>query len=234
MDPNSKFQRKIDAILCPKDDEGNYTRNSNMCHFTHMTWHKISEYVDKAKGGTGEYDRKRYEAHKSFYSDDLTRNAQLTDNQWYYIAYVIASPSLLQSLYINDILDKNSTSNYRYYSIPIGYVIGVIPLFTWSTFLNDYIDKLTFVSRNKNKSELLDKVTLVTHYSFDDLYFDSGPNQIINSTGISTSFYANGRLNQILLINSTPSYFQTTDFYFLGQTNCSFITNSTILPVRFR
>ncbi len=38
-----------------------------------MAWHKTSECVDKAKGGDGEYDRKRYEAYKnqtSLYKDD--------------------------------------------------------------------------------------------------------------------------------------------------------------------
>jgi len=38
-----------------------------------MVWHKTSEFIDKVKGGDGEYDRKCYEAHKnntSSYKDD--------------------------------------------------------------------------------------------------------------------------------------------------------------------
>ncbi len=65
MDPNSKWQRGIDGKLCPKDKDGNYTKNNDVCHGVHMAWHKTSEYVDKANGGDGEYDRKRYEAHKN-------------------------------------------------------------------------------------------------------------------------------------------------------------------------
>lgn len=65
MDPKSKWQRNIDQKICPKDKDGNYTQNNNMCHNIHMAWHKTSECVDKAKGGTGEYDRQRYEAHKN-------------------------------------------------------------------------------------------------------------------------------------------------------------------------
>ncbi len=73
MDSNSGWQRIIDRKLCKKDKDGNYTQNNNLYHGIHMTWHKTSEYVDKANGGNGEYDRKRYEAHKnqtSPYKDD--------------------------------------------------------------------------------------------------------------------------------------------------------------------
>ena len=73
MDPNNKTQRKIDSVVCPKDEAGNYTKRNDLCHGIHMAWHKTSEYYDKAKGGTGEYDQKRYEAHKSKtspYKDD--------------------------------------------------------------------------------------------------------------------------------------------------------------------
>ncbi|CAF3208210.1 unnamed protein product [Rotaria socialis] len=65
MDPNSSWQRSIDGKVCPKDQNGNYTQRSDLCHGVHMAWHKTSEYVDKVGGGTGEYDRTRYEAHKS-------------------------------------------------------------------------------------------------------------------------------------------------------------------------
>lgn len=65
MDPNSQWQRMIDNKLCPKDKDGNYTRNNTLCHNVHMAWHKRSEQIDKKNGGTGEYDRQRYEAHKN-------------------------------------------------------------------------------------------------------------------------------------------------------------------------
>jgi hypothetical protein len=100
---------------------------------------------------------------------------------------------------------------------------------------------LTFVSRVKNATELLDEATLVAYYPFDGSYLDSGPNNISNTINISTIFDPNGEFGQALLIGSMkPSYFQTTGFYYLGQTNYSysfalwiysFVNSGTILQV---
>ena len=111
----------------------------------------------------------------------------------------------------------------------------------WETYNNGYVDKLTFVSRVKSNSELLYAANLVACYSFDNTYLDFDPNQINNTSGINTTFTSFGRFKQALIMNSMyVSYFETTGFYYLDQTNYPysyslwiylFINNGTILQV---
>jgi hypothetical protein len=178
-----------------------------------------------------------------FFSDDLTGNTSLSSKQWYHVAYVYDRSAPQQLVYLNGILDGSRIPNAPYTGNTSQIVLGAIPLATVVTVHSGLMENLIFVSYVKNASELLDEATLVAYYSFDGSCIDSGLNNINNISTVSTTFDLNGRFNQALMINSQNlSYFQTTGFYYLGQTNYPysfslwiypFINNGTILQVVF-
>ncbi|CAF4203509.1 unnamed protein product, partial [Adineta steineri] len=156
----------------------------------------------------------------------------LTSNQWYHVTYVYDRSSLRQTVYLNGIHDGSRVTSGPYKGTASVLTVGAIPSFDERFITNNgFIDKLTFVPRVKTSAELLDEATLVAYYPFDNSYTDLGSNQIINSTSVSTMFDSSGRFNQSLLINSTNlSYFQTTGFYYLGQTNYPYSFSLWIYP----
>ena len=175
-----------------------------------------------------------------FYTDDLLSSGQLNIKQWYHVAYVYERLTSNQSVYVNGNLDGTRTSGL-YAANSSRFILGPLPSMLVPTYREGYIDQFIYVSRVKNATELLNEATLVAYYSFDGSYNDSGPNRINNITQLSTTFDSNGRFNQSLVINSTNlSYFQTSGFYYLGQSNYSYsfslwinpsINNGTILQV---
>ncbi|CAF1603288.1 unnamed protein product [Adineta ricciae] len=166
-----------------------------------------------------------------FYGDDLDGNIALVFNQWYYVTYSYDPLSLQQRIYVNGIVDGIRTPNHAFQQTANVIVIGGAPLITDLFSESGFIDKLTFESRVKSSEEILDEATLVAYYPFDNSYDDVGPNQMINSTFLSTMFDSDGRFDQCLLINSTNlSYFQSTGFYYLGQTNYPFSFSLWIYP----
>jgi hypothetical protein len=166
-----------------------------------------------------------------FFGDDLHGNTQINFNQWYHVAYVYDRSTSQQLVYLNGNLDGYRTTTGSYTGNASQLTLGTVPQYASQNCHNGYIDKLIFVSRIKNSSELLDEATLVAYYPFDGTYFDFGPNQINNTSNINTNFDSNGRFNQALVINSMyPSYFQTTGFYYLGQTNYSYTFSMWIYP----
>jgi hypothetical protein len=176
-----------------------------------------------------------------FFSDDLIGNTNVNSKQWHHVAYVYDRSTSQQLVYLNGNLDGNRTTLSSYNGNASQLVFGAVPLFPSVTCRNGYVEKLIFVSRVKNGSELLDEATLVAYYPFDGSYVDAGPNSMDNTINVSTTFASGGRFNQALVFNSTnSSYFQTTGFYYLGQTNYSysfslwiypFVNNGTILQV---
>jgi len=169
--------------------------------------------------------------HLGFYSDDLTGNTYVNSNQWYHVAYVYDQSVSEQIVYLNGNLDGSRTSTGSYEGNASQIILGPIILLTVANFQSGYIDKLIFVSRVKNATELLDEATLVAYYPFDDSYFDAGPNTIDHIVNVSTTFDSAGIINQALVIDSLNlSYFQTTGFYYLGQTNYSYSFSLWIYP----
>jgi hypothetical protein len=176
-----------------------------------------------------------------FFGDDLQGNTKLQSNQWLHVAFVYNRPASQQLVYLNGIQDGNRTAIGKYNGSASPINLGAVPQIGRILFHSGFIDKLTFVSRVKNASELLDEATLVAYYPFDGSYLDSGPNNINNNNGVFTTFNSSGRFGQALMINSAnSSYFQTTGFYYLGLTNYPysfslwiypFINNGTILQV---
>jgi hypothetical protein len=176
-----------------------------------------------------------------FYGDDLEGNTILNSDQWYHVTYVYNRFASEQLVYVNGIIDGARISSSLYIGNASQIVLGPLLSMPMFNFHNGYIDKLIFVSRVKNATELLDEATLVAYYPFDNSYIDAGPNNINNTIHLSTSFDSNEHFNQALVVDSTNlSYFQTTGFYYLGQSNYSysfslwiypFVNNGTILQV---
>ncbi len=177
-----------------------------------------------------------------FYADDLLGSTLLKSNQWYHVAYVYDRSASKQYVYLNGYLDGSRIPSSPYLANASKIILGSVPLMTNVIFESGYIDKLIFITRIKNAAELLDEAILVAYYPFDNSYLDAGPNNINNTMHVLTSFDSNGQFNQALVIDSTNlSYFQTTGFYYLGQSNYSysfalwiypFVNNGTILQVR--
>jgi hypothetical protein len=158
-----------------------------------------------------------------FFDDDLLSVTRLTIKRWYHIACVYDRAASKQLIYLNGILDNSRTSNSEYRGDSKQLQIGPLPALSWVPSYNGLIDKLTFVLRAKTASELLDEATLVAYYPFDGSFADLGPNQITNISNMSTTFDDNGRSQQALVIGATGnSCFQTTGYYYLGQSNYSF------------
>ena len=178
-----------------------------------------------------------------FFSNDLDGSTKLIVKQWHHVTYSYDPSSLEQRIYVNGIYDGSRTANGAFQETTNVLVIGGIPLIPQQVVENGFIDKSTFESRVKSSEEILDEATLVAHYPFDNSYDDVGPNQMMNSTFLLTTFDSDGRFDQCLLMNSTNlSYFQTTGFYYLGQAThpfsfslwiYPFFNKGTILQVRF-
>ena len=176
-----------------------------------------------------------------FFSDDLVGSTLIKINQWYHVAYVYDRSASKQYVYLSGYLDGSRVPASAYLGNKSQFVIGSVPLLTNVIFQSGYIDKLTYVSRAKTATEILDEATLVAYYPFDNSYLDAGPNSINNITQMSTTFDSAGQSNQALVFGSIDlSYFQTNGFYYLGLSNYSysfalwiypFVNSGTILQV---
>lgn len=149
----------------------------------------------------------------------MSGNSQLEVNNWYYVAYVYKRAQSSRVLCINEKQDRLYSPLSAYIGNASNLTLGTALLNAGSTVRSGYIDKLTFVSRTKNDSEIFEEATLVAYYSFDNTNADSAPSQINNTTGESTSFSLTGRLNQSLYIQASSlnvAYFKANGFYFLS------------------
>ncbi len=202
--------------------------------FTHCE----SQVIDKCLYLTVRYGKLLF----SLYINNISGNSSLTNNIWYHVAYVYDRVALTQSVYLNGQLDGILSPTGIFQSNASQMWIGASPYTNIYPNPFAYMDQLIVVARIKNTSELLDEATLVAYYKFDNSFIDSGPNKIKNGSGTNVQFDANGRVNQALLIDSNYSFFQTSSFYFLGQSNYPysfslwiypFATNGTIIQVLF-
>lgn len=158
-----------------------------------------------------------------FYFDDLTGTIQLAIKRWYHVAYVYHRSTSTQLVYVNGKLDNSRTTTAGYQGSVTQVRIGSVPSMTWASIYNGLIDRMIFVPRVKNASELLDEATLVAYYPFDGSFTDLGPNHMNNTFQQATVFESNGYFQQSLRIYSPGNpCFRTTGFYYLGQSNTSF------------
>ncbi|CAF1374380.1 unnamed protein product [Adineta ricciae] len=167
----------------------------------------------------------------SLNNNNVIGNSFLTSNIWYHVAYVYDRITLTQSVYINGQLDGVLSSTGIYQGNASQIWIGASPFTYMYPNPFAYMDELNFVPRAESADALLEEATLVVYYKFDNSFFDSGPNKIYNSSGTNVRFDVNGRVNQALLINSNNSFFQSTSFYRLGQSNYPYSFSLWIYPL---
>ena len=163
----------------------------------------------------------------SFFSNACQGTTSIVANNWYHLAFVYDYSLASQKVYVNGILDCNSSSSVPLQinrSIPLN--IGVT--FPYAPFYFDgLIDEVSLVGWARNASEILDAATLTAYYSFDNYsLIDSGPNKI-NATGSNVVFN-----NNTLLFNTSSSYFQASNFVLLSMRNRSYSFSLRIYPFR--
>jgi hypothetical protein len=135
-----------------------------------------------------------------FYHDDCNGNQILLYNTWYHLAFVYnLTGGLRQSIFINGQLDKSNTPWGRLNpmtNVPL--TIGNIMRLSNSQGYHGYIDQLSYSSRPKSSSEILDDATLVFYFAFNNNSFlDSGPNRMI------------GTPYNVTLINNALRFYQS-------------------------
>jgi hypothetical protein len=121
-------------------------------------------------------------AYFAFYGNDCWSSTIVPINQWHHFGFVYDYSAQIQYVYLNGDLTCTHTSSGPFLATSGAITIGAINNTggaTPSYFWTGYIDEVTFVSRAKNASEVLDDATLVAYYSFDSgSFYDSGPNRI--------------------------------------------------------
>lgn len=85
-----------------------------------------------------------------------------------------------------------------------------------NNYFDGCIDSLSFVSRSKNATEILDDATIISKISFDgNSLVDSGPLSI-NGNGINFQYSSSCRINQCVILSGLLSYIQITGLLRLG------------------
>jgi hypothetical protein len=118
----------------------------------------------------------------AFYGNDCWSSTFVPVNQWHHFGFVYDYTAQIQYIYLNGYLTCIHTSAPPFLGASGAITIGAInntgaatPAYFWT----GYIDELSFVSRAKSASEVLDDATLVAYYSFDNgSFYDLGPNRI--------------------------------------------------------
>ena len=167
----------------------------------------------------------------SFYDDDLTGTTQLVTLKWYHVAYVYDSATLIQSIYLNGNPDCSRMASSSYLGTNGSLTIGQHHADFPSNTFNGLIDQLSYISRAKTASEILDDATLTVYFSFNNgSIYDGGPLHINGSRLGSTSVVA-GRVGDALQVGpSAISYFTVSGLVLLGTSNRSYSMSIWIKP----
>ncbi|CAF1159170.1 unnamed protein product [Adineta ricciae] len=152
----------------------------------------------------------------TLYYSDCGSSRSVKSSTWVHLAFIYDYTSNTMSLYVNGYLDTNCSSVSPFQGTPnTTLIIGGAKVL--SMYYGGLIDQLSIVTRVKSASEILDTATLVVYYSFiNQNLLDSGPN-LINGTGIDTTFTA-GRVDDAIVFNGTASYIQINNLILLGTT----------------
>ncbi len=167
-----------------------------------------------------------------FYGDDTSGSTTLQSNTWYHAAFVYDNDKHQRSIYLNGVLDGQSSTGVGPYlgttgsmTIASANVDGNIGKATFS----GYLDQLMIYTRAKTACEILNDATLVAYFSFDGNYIDSGPNSLsITSSGAS---FTTGYINQGIYLSGSNSYLQVSGLVSLGRSNYSYSLAFWIYPI---
>ncbi|CAF0986585.1 unnamed protein product [Rotaria sp. Silwood1] len=175
-----------------------------------------------------------YKLYMAFFGDSCLGNGSVTANKWTHVAFVFDQTTLIQSLYLNGVLDnaciataplKSSIGN-----VTIGSSPGIVSAYGNNSF-QGYIDELTIANQAKSSCEILDDASLAACFMFDSGFelIDSGPNDLQSQS--NASFVSSGHSQQAISFNrSVSSYSQTSSFTGLGTTNKPFTISLWIRP----
>jgi hypothetical protein len=110
-----------------------------------------------------------------YYGGDCTANTTLSMNRWTHLAFVHNVHKQQQLIYVNGKLDgfNNASGLYIGSSVTPLVIGGSTKL---NMYFNGLIDQLSFVTRVKSSTEILEDATLTIHYTFDSntFLYDSG------------------------------------------------------------
>ncbi|UJR16849.1 hypothetical protein I4U23_003748 [Adineta vaga] len=154
----------------------------------------------------------------TFYYADCQSSNSVKNSTWTHLAFIYNYVSSTMSLYVNGYLDKSFSSIASPFQGTPNTTMIIGGAKVLNMFYEGLIDQLSIVTRVKSASEILNAATLVVYYPFiNQNLLDSGPN-FINGTGINTAF-TNGRVDDAIVFNKTPSYIQIDNLILLGTKN---------------
>ncbi|UJR28915.1 hypothetical protein I4U23_010133 [Adineta vaga] len=165
----------------------------------------------------------------TFFNSTLSSNTILTTNTWYHMSFLYDSSTLIQSIYLNGILDISFVSQGSYPAATGDFNIGADSINGSTGSWDGRIDQVAYFARAKNATEILRDATLTLQYTFDNTLLDNGPLGI-NGTGVNISYSNTGRFNQSLSLSVNQSYVQGKNLILLGTKNQSYSLSVWIKP----
>jgi len=168
-----------------------------------------------------------------FFGDDTPANTTLVVNKWYHAAFVYDSTTLQRYIYLNGILDGQTTANGDFAGSSVPFTIGgaeiggSMPLYV---YYSGIIDHVTVSSRVKSSCEIYLDANLACYFTFDSAssVVDSGPN-FLTANNIGATAMA-GRINQALQFSSSLSYITINGISALKSENTVFSISLWINP----
>lgn len=167
-----------------------------------------------------------------FYADDTTGGTTLQNATWYHAAFVYDHDLRQRWIYLNGLVDGQSTTGVGPYlgstgSMTIGSakIDGTIG----TPFFSGYLDELMISTRVKSACEIMNDASLAAYFPLDNSYTDAGPNSLsLTSSGAS---FIVGYTNQGVYLSGTNSYVQIGGLTGLGRSNNPYSIAFWVRPV---
>lgn len=166
-----------------------------------------------------------------FFADDTGGSTQLQSNLWYHVAFVYDNDKRQRSIYLNGVLEAQS-------SVGVGPYLGTSGVMTighaqidgniGAAYFTGYIDELSIWLRARTPCEILHDATLAVHATFDSTSADRGPNSL--SIILPGTSYTVGMRNQAVYL-SASAYVQIAGLTGLGQANMPYSIAFWVYPV---
>ncbi|CAF4659189.1 unnamed protein product [Rotaria sp. Silwood1] len=146
------------------------------------------------------------------------------------MAYVYDYSTLQQYVYVNGVQDASNTNRGPYKGTQGDMTIGTNGVFAGMNYWDGCLDQISYFSRAKSATEVLQDATLTIFYPFNNSLLDYGPLGI-NGTGINYQYATIGRVNESLNLSSNPSYVQATGLVYLGTVGNPYSLAIWIMPI---
>ena len=143
-----------------------------------------------------------------FFGDDTTGSTAVAVNTWYHAAFVYDNTTARRYIYLNGVLDGQSSAVNSLQTTSGPFTIGGGTIggnTTLNVYYSGYIDHVTLSGRAKSACEVYLDATLACYFTFDSTssLVDSGPNFLsaVNTGGTSMT----GHVSQGLYFSSSLS-----------------------------